>query len=413
MRRHSIHAEQGATSETARGINRAIVLNLIRRRQPISRADLARASGLQPSTVSLITEQLIREKWVVYGSVGRLPRGRRPTFLQLNDRRAILALDLRPANSTVAVADVNGNFLERQSIQTPGSPEAAVKVFSERILRMITNHPELIFEGIGVVIPGRYDEKQGLIVFAPNLKWPKFDLKVPLEKATGLPVKMENAANACVLAEVWFAQSAVRNLLAVTVSEGVGVGIFADGHLLHAANGMAGEFGHIPLDVSGPQCGCGARGCWEVYASNWAALRFYGSTSRSGGPSFQDLLALAEGKDQHALRALDHMAQEIGRGMRMVIAALSPEEIVFVGEFTRMWSHMGPVIERAVKQSVLIGNPPSVRPAAAEPSVARLRGTVAMVLQEHFGSSIDRRTGVIKLLRKPTVQPTGVEVMSF
>lgn len=413
MRRHSVHAEQGATSETARGINRAIVLNLIGRCQPISRADLARASGLQPSTVSLITEQLIREKWVVYGSVGRLPRGRRPTFLQLNDRRAILALDLRPANSTVAVADVNGRFLERQSIQTPGNPEAAVKIFSERILRMITDHPELMFEGIGVVIPGRYDEKQGLIVFAPNLKWPKFDLKVPLEKATGLPVKMENAANACVLAEVWFAQSAVRNLLAVTVSEGVGVGIFADGHLLHAANGMAGEFGHIPLDRSGPQCGCGARGCWEVYASNWAALRFYGATSRSGGPSFQDLLALAEGRDQHALRALDHMAQEIGRGMRMVIAALSPEEIVFVGEFTRMWSHMGPVIERAVKQSVLIGNPPSVRPAAAEPSVARLRGTVAMVLQEHFGSGVGRRRGIAKLLRKPTVQATGVEVMSF
>jgi predicted NBD/HSP70 family sugar kinase len=411
MRRHSVHAEQGATSETARGINRAIVLNLVRRRQPISRADLARASGLQPSTVSLIIEQLIREKWVVYGSVGRLPRGRRPTFLQLNDRRAILALDLRPADSTVAVADVNGKFLERQTIQTPDNPDAAVKIFSERILRLIADHPELLFEGIGVVIPGRYDERRGRVVFAPNLKWPEFDLKAPLEKVTGLPVKMENAANACVLAEVWFAQSAVRNLLAVTVSEGVGVGIFADGHLLHAANGMAGEFGHIPLDGNGPQCACGARGCWEVYASNWAALRFYGAASRSGGPSFQDLLALAEGRDQHALRALDHMAQQIGRGMRMVIAALSPEEIVFVGEFTRMWNHMGPVIERAVKQSVLIGNPPSVRPAAAEPSVARLRGTVAMVLQEHFGSAVDRRTGIAKLLRKPASQATGV--MSF
>ncbi len=413
MRRQSVHAEQGATSETARGINRAIVLNLIRRRQPISRADLARASGLQPSTVSLITEQLIREKWVVYGSVGRLPRGRRPTFLQLNNRRAILALDLRPANSTVAVADVNGSFLERQTIQTPENPDAAVKIFSERILRMIADHPKLLFEGIGVVIPGRYDEKRGRIVFAPNLKWPEFDLKAPLEKATGLPVKMENAANACVLAEVWFSQSAVRNLLTVTVSEGLGVGIFADGHLLHAANGMAGEFGHIPLDTNGPQCGCGARGCWEVYASNWAALRFYGATSRSGGPSFQDLLALAEGGDQHALRALDHMAEEIGRGMRMVIAALSPEEIVFVGEFIRMWKHMGPIIEHAVKQSVLVGNPPLVRPAAAEPSVARLRGTVAMVLQEHFGSGVDRRPGTARVSRKPSVQKTGVEVMTL
>lgn len=412
MRRGSLHSEQGATSETARGINRAIVLNLIRKSQPISRADLARASGLQPSTVSLITEQLIREKWVVYGSMGRLPRGRRPTFLQLNDRRAILALDLRPASSTIAVADVNGNFLERQSIQTPDNPDAAAKIFSERISRMIADHRELLFGGIGVVIPGRYDERHRRVVFAPNLKWPEFDLKAPLEKATGLPVTMENAANACVLAEVWFAQSAARNLVAVTVSEGVGVGIFADGHLLHASNGMAGEFGHIPLDSNGPQCGCGARGCWEVYASNWAALRFYGASNRSGGPTFQDLLALAEGGDQHALRALDHMAHEIGRGMRMVIAAVSPEQIVFVGEFTRLWNHMGPVIERAVKQSVLVGNPPLVRPAAAEPCVARLRGTVAMVVQEHFGSAVARKRRFAKLLRKPTVQRRGVEVMS-
>lgn len=413
MRRGFLHSEQGATSETARGINRAIVLNLIRKRQPISRADLARASGLQPSTVSLITEQLIREKWVAYGSIGRLPRGRRPTFLQLNDRRAILALDLRPSNSTMAVADVNGNFLERQSIPTPDTPDAAAKIFSERILRMIADHPELLFEGIGVVVPGRYDEKRSRVVFAPNLKWPEFDLKVPLERATRLPVRIENAANACVLAEVWFAQSSARNLVAVTVSEGIGVGIFADGHLLHAANGMAGEFGHIPLDTNGPSCGCGARGCWEVYASNWAAVRFYSSSSRSGRPSFHDLLALAEGGDQQALRALDHMAHEIGRGMRMVIAALSPEEIVFVGEFTRLWSHTGPVIERAVRQSVLVGNPPLVRPASAEPSVARLRGTIAMVVQEHFGSAVDRRARIAKLLRKPTVQRRGVEVMSL
>ena len=153
---------------------------------------------------------------------------------------------------------------------------------------------------------------------------------------------------------------------------------------------MAGEFGHIPLEPSGPLCGCGTRGCWEVYASNWAALRFYGGSSRANGPSFQDLLSLAMGGDLHALRALDHMAQEIGRGMRMIIAALSPEEIVFVGEFTRLWDRMGPIIERFVKESVLIGKPPRVRPASAEPSVARLRGTIAMVLQEYFGSLTNR-----------------------
>src|SRR6266567_4981838 len=115
MRRIEFTNTQVASSETARDINRGVVLNLIRRRQPISRADLARVSGLQRSTVSLITQQLIRERWVVYGPTGRLPRGRRPTFLRLNERRGILVADLRPAQTTLGVADVNGGYCRRRS----------------------------------------------------------------------------------------------------------------------------------------------------------------------------------------------------------------------------------------------------------------------------------------------------------
>ncbi len=389
MRRMNFTDTQVATSGTARGINRGIVLNLIRRRQPISRADLAQVSGLQRSTVSLITEQLIREKWVIYGPTGRLPRGRRPTFLQLNEKRAILVVDLRPSITTIAVSDVNGRFLSQQGIPTPGDPLTAATKFTEKIRHMMDSHPELVFEGIGISVPGRFDEHRHRVLFAPNLKWPEFDLRGPLEKATGLQVEMENAANACVLAEVWFGHAEkTRDMVVVTVSEGVGVGMFTNGQLARGLNGMAGEFGHVPLDLEGPQCSCKSRGCWEVYASNWAALRYYQeSGAASNGPSFQVLLSLAESGDQMALKALDRMAHGIGRGMRMVVAGLSPEEIVFVGEFTRLWNRLGPVIEAEVGASVLVGKPPRVRPAAAEPSVARLRGAVALVLQKHFGPS--------------------------
>src|SRR5215467_5486049 len=111
MQRIDFTNTQVASSETARGINRGVLLNLIRRRQPISRADLARVSGLRPSTVSVITEQLIRERWVVNGPMGRLPRGRRPTFLKLNEQRVLLVADLRPDQTTIALADINGRFL--------------------------------------------------------------------------------------------------------------------------------------------------------------------------------------------------------------------------------------------------------------------------------------------------------------
>jgi predicted NBD/HSP70 family sugar kinase len=387
MSRINFTNTQVASSETARDINRGVVLNLIRRRQPISRADLARVSGLQRSTVSLITEQLIREKWVVNGPMGRLPRGRRPTFLRLNDRRAIVVADLRPYQTTVAVADVNGRFLSQEAIPTLGHPAKVAAKLATSIRHQMDAHPELVFEGVGVSLPGRFDETTQRFVFAPNLKWPEFDLKGPIEEATGMQVELENAANACVLAEVWFGHvEKVRDLVVVTVAEGVGTGIFMNGQLGRGLNGMAGEFGHVPLDPNGPACACGSRGCWEVFASNRAAERYYHeSNSTADGPNFQDLLMLAEAGDALALKALDKMAHALGRGMRVVVAGIAPEEIVIVGEVTRLWSRIGPVIETEVAAATLSGKPPRVRPAA-DPRMARLRGTVALVLQKHFGA---------------------------
>ena len=388
MKRLNFTNTQVASSETARDINRGVVLNLIRRRQPISRADLARVSGLQRSTVSLITEQLIREKWVVNGPLGRLPRGRRPTFLRLNERRAIVVADLRPNQSTVAVADVNGKFLSQESIQTLSHPAKTAAKLAASIKHQMQAHPELVFEGIGISLPGRVEVGTGRITFAPNLKWPEFDLKKPIEQATGMHVEMENAANACVLAEVWFGGGeVVGDMVVVTVSEGIGTGLFVNHQLARGLNGLAGEFGHIALDPSGPVCSCGNRGCWEIYGSNRAAVRYY---SESESITFQDLMTLAEGGDAMALQALDKMAHAIGRGMRLVVKGLAPEEIVVVGEFTKLWDRMGPAIEAEVKASVLVGKPPRVRPAA-DPRMARLRGTVAMVLQKHFGASSPER----------------------
>src|SRR6059058_305716 len=104
MKRIDFTNTQVASSQTARDINRGVVLNLIRRRQPISRADLARVSGLQRSTVSLIVEELIVDRWVLEGSTGKLPRGRHPTFLELNLQRSVLAIYIHPLQTTIGVA---------------------------------------------------------------------------------------------------------------------------------------------------------------------------------------------------------------------------------------------------------------------------------------------------------------------
>src|SRR5580692_11438439 len=115
-----------ASSENARDINRDILLEIIRSQQPVSRADLARSSGLQPSTVSAIVEQLLREKWISEGALARRPRGRRPTLLSLNDQLVILVADIHPNQAIVALVDLNERFLAREVVPLATEPERAV-----------------------------------------------------------------------------------------------------------------------------------------------------------------------------------------------------------------------------------------------------------------------------------------------
>jgi predicted NBD/HSP70 family sugar kinase len=388
MTSRSLDPNQIASSEAIRNVNRRIVLNLIRTRQPISRADLARVSGMQRSTISLIVEELIEENWVIEGPTGRLPRGRRPTFLHLNENRVIVGVDIRPTQTTVALADVNGNFTAQETFVTPRDPVAAIALLIKRIRSIIHACEGKKIEGIGISVPGRINRGEGRLVFAPNLKWRDIDLGKPIAKATGLDVELENAANACVLAAVWFDRmDECQNLVVVTVSEGIGIGIYMNGQLSRGHNNMAGEFGHVPLDPKGPLCSCGTHGCWEVFASNRAAIRYYHeSTTHSDRPNFTDLLRLADLGDNRAAKALDMMAHYLGRGMRMIVAGLAPERIVVIGELTKSWRRFGPVIESEVRALVLQGGFPPLLIPAHEEGMARLRGTVALVLQKHFGA---------------------------
>lgn len=379
---------QPASNEVVRDINRRIVLNLIRTRQTLSRADLARISGLQRSTVSLIVEQLIRQNWLIEGPTGHRPRGRRPTYLRLNDQRAIVGVDVRPGQILVALADVNGKFRSPEAFATPPDPKTAVGEIVARIRRLLRSCPEKTIEGIGITLPGRVDQASGRLVFAPNLDWPVFDLRTPVEAATGLVVEMENAANACVLAAAWFDHLESRNLVVVTVSEGIGTGILVNGQLAHGLSGMAGEFGHVPVAPDGPLCGCGSRGCWEVFASNRAALRYYSEPGpASESLSFIDLLGLAEQGDGRAAQALETMAHFLGRGMRMIVAEVDPERILVIGDLTRSWHRFGPVIEAEVQAQVLPGGTAPIVQPVHEGGMARLRGTVALVLHKHFAAN--------------------------
>jgi predicted NBD/HSP70 family sugar kinase len=385
---------QAATVRTARDINRRIVLNLIRKHQPVSRAELSRHSRLQRSTVSVITEQLIAERWVKVGAFGDLPRGRKPKFLHLNGERAgVLGIDIRPEKTTIMLADLDMRSLAQESMATNADPDEFIKELCGCLRHLMSTNPQMHFEGIGVALPGRIDLASNRLVFAPNLAWKGVDLKAPLEAATGLPVELENAANACALAEIWGGahSESVHNLVALTVSEGIGVGMILNGQLVRGATGLAGEFGHVSIIEDGPLCRCGNRGCLEACASNTAAIRYFTELeSNQNGhksetpPTFDRLMQLAEEGEGNAIKALERMAHYLGMGVAMMVTGLAPDVVVVVGDATRAWERVGPIIRDTVAKRIHTGMTTRIVPTdpVTQP---RLRGTIALVLQKHFG----------------------------
>jgi len=377
-----------ASNKIPRQINRNLIFNQIRTRQPISRADLARASGLQRSTVSLIVEELLAERWIVEGSMGRLPRGRRPRFLNLNGQRGVLALDIHPSQTTLAVLDLSGRILSQDLIVLPEDPKRVIPAIVDAIQRIIAANSDRSFDGIGMSLPGRFDlqlEKSNLdrSIFAPNISWPIGIVKARVEEATGLPVVVDNVANACALSEVWFGDSdGTHDLVVVNVSEGIGTGIFANGRIIRGEGGLAGEFGHVQVDPNGLACSCGSRGCWETVASNRAGMRYYSEITNKPSQAFEDLLKLVAAGDPAGRDSIDKMCAALGRGLHMIATALAPTEIVIVGDITSLWHLVGPLIEAEMARNPL-AKVPRIRPAH-EGNKARLRSAVALVMHENL-----------------------------
>jgi predicted NBD/HSP70 family sugar kinase len=358
-----------------------------------------RYSGLQRSTVSVIAERLIADRWLREGAVGNLPRGRKPTFLHLNpDRCGVIGVDVQPARTTLAVSNMESQFSGLESMPTARDPSEFIARLSHRITDLIRAHPKKSYEGVGISLPGRIEVGSERLIFAPTLGWSELDLKTPIEHETGLPVKLENAANACALAELWSGQhmDGVNNLVAVTVSDDISVGMIMNGQLVRGSTGVAGEFGHVSQVADGPKCRCGNRGCWEALASNAAAVRYYaesasvpkgaiGSKSDMATVPFGDILRLVERGDPRACKALNQMAHHLGVGIAMLVTGLAPDVLMVVGEVTHAWDKVGLIVAEEVKRRSFTHATTRIVPAGSE-AQSRLRGTVALVLQKHFSA---------------------------
>jgi predicted NBD/HSP70 family sugar kinase len=268
------------------------------------------------------------------------------------------------------------------------------------------------FEGIGLSLPGRVDPATERLMLAPNLKWGDYDLKRKIEQHMKLPVELANEANASLHSELWSGRlDGVRNAVLITISEGLGGAILANGQIISGLSGLAGEFGHAPVDPTGPVCGCGLQGCWEVVASSNAALRYYAELVPKRQISIRELLRMTEEGDEKAIQAVTKQCIALGRGLRLVTATLSPEVVLITGDITACWARFGPVVEGELQRTMLAGPAPRLG-ITSDGELSRLRGAAAVVLQRHSGYSKRNRKTTRKKLDSPHTKAAGSSILA-
>jgi predicted NBD/HSP70 family sugar kinase len=404
MRRIDPRNFKVATRGTSREINRRIALSLVRARQPISRADLARLMRKPRSAAGLLVNDLIARKLVFEGATGPTLRGRRPKFLYIDSRgRCVVAVDIRVLRTYIMVTDFVGHQLVSvMSFPTLPDPQEFAEDLVRRIKAILEQHRDVgRCEGVGVVVPGMVDHGSGRVLLAPNLRWRDVPLREPLEKGLGLPVQLENSGRACALAQVWSTRNHAGNppsLVFVSVSDGLGVGVVVHGELLRGQHNIAGEFGHMPISIDGPRCGCGRSGCWQAYVSNLATLsRYFGRDLRLLAPdpretlplSIDDLMTRARGGDGKAAAAVQETARYLGLGLGALMNVADPAIIYLSGEITTVWDMIEPTVRAGLAERALIasaaGTPIQIVPAEQYP---RLRGAAALVAAPAFAAPV-------------------------
>lgn len=393
-----------ATRGTSREINRQIALTLIRAHQPVSRADLARLMETNRANVTLLVNQLLQEGLVREGAqASQKVRGRKPTFLYINSAKSVaVAVDIRVSRSFLMITDSIGKQVgDIVSFPTKLDPEDFVKdlgVNVRKALMKIAGTSEC--DGIGIVIPGMLDRKTGVVLHAPTLRWRNVNLLDPLMREfEGTSIHLENSGKACALSQIWSTRGdaiALNDIAYVSISDGVGVGVVMNGELVRGKHNTAGEFGHVPLSIDGPQCSCGANGCWEAYISNPATLsRYFGREITSRQPqtidvaefTIEDLITRARGNDSKALTALHSTARYLGLGLASIINSVDPSQIYIGGELTEGWDLIEAEVRAAIKERALTADlgevPIRIVPAIEHP---RLRGAVALVTAPAFAA---------------------------
>jgi glucokinase len=257
-----------------------------------------------------------------------------------------IGVDVGGTKIAAAVVNPDGSIVEKLRRETPAHETRATEDAIIALVGELRQRHDI--EAVGIGAAGYIDEKRATVLFAPNLAWRDEPLKSIVEKAVGIPVIVENDANAAAWGEFRFGAGAdVDELLMVALGTGIGGGIVLRGELFRGTFGIAGEFGHIKMVPDGRVCGCGNRGCWEQYASGKALVREVREVADTKSPTASAILEAAGGDaaaitgqmvtaaakdgDRLCIEAFDTIGAWLGRGLADLASIFDPGVVVIGG----------------------------------------------------------------------------------
>lgn len=340
---------QKATHHETRALNEGLVLRTLYDRAPVSRAEVARLTGLTRTTVSDVVGDLLRTGIAREIGRGQSTGGKAPILVEVaRDARQVIGLDLGEQVFVGALVNLRGEVQHVEEVHVEGRAGTDRLRILDRLvdrLRQVARAPLL---GIGIGTPGLVDTYEGVIRWAVNLDWHDLRLGPHLRDRTGLATYVANDAQAVAMGEYLFGPLASQgNLVAIKVGLGIGAGLVVDGKPFVGDGLGAGEIGHTIVAEAAAPCRCGRYGCLETVASSRAILRAASVAAAERPASVLGRLAAATGTltlrdvadatrsgDREATRIVIDAARPLGQAVAWLIAALNIQRIVLIGSVT-------------------------------------------------------------------------------
>lgn len=351
----------GVNQEDILEMNRSLVIHLLRENGWCSRAQLAKLTGLKPTTITNIINDFI--KWGLVNEEGLISggKGRRAIRITLNstDYR-VIGVRLSRKYFLIGLFDISGKQIEvsRQPIDVNETPDKVFAKIKEGIRNLIDANKNNQMLAIGFAIPGPFIRKEGRIMLMSGFpNWQHIFIKAELEKEFNLPTFLEHDAKVGALAECWNMKAgADKTLVYVTAGQGVGAGMILGGKLYKGALGAAGEIGHMCIDIKGPQCVCGNRGCLELYCSSGAFTKAVNEKLASGESSilknncsFKEAAAAVKCGDSLAVSEYKKICEYLAVGVVNIINLINPDVVVIGDELSTVSAK---ILLETVKESV-------------------------------------------------------------